>query len=160
MKTGPCLPRRSGCGSNSHPRPRPAPPRGPAGPIGRVAVDTGVTVLTYTARGSGGSGSPAHGPCSAVRSLIGDGDCFHFDHEIRMCQAPHLHGGTGGQRPEIFHPDVHMLEELVDVCHISGGLHQVLQRRPGGCEGRLEVLTHLANLCTHVTFANNIAMTV
>src|SRR5215471_15489033 len=53
-----------------------------------------------------------------------------------------------------------MLEELVDVCHIGGSLHQVLQRRPGGREGRLEVLTHLADLCAHITFANNIAMTV
>src|SRR5262245_21323120 len=44
--------------------------------------------------------------------------------------------------------------------HIGGGLHQVLQRRPGGREGHLEVLTYLANLCAHVAFANNIAMTV
>jgi hypothetical protein len=38
----------------------------------------------------------ALGPCSVVRSLIGDSDRFHFDHEIRMCQAPHLYGGTRG----------------------------------------------------------------
>ena len=32
-----------------------------------------------------------------------------------MREAAHLDGGAGRQRPEIFHPDADMLEELVDV---------------------------------------------
>jgi hypothetical protein len=42
----------------------------------------------------------------------------------------------------------------------GGGLHQVVQRRAGGREGRLKVLTHLADLRAHVAFANHIALTV
>ena len=42
-------------------------------------------------------------------------DRLDLDQRIRMREAAHLDGGAGRQRPEIFHPDADMLEELVDV---------------------------------------------
>jgi hypothetical protein len=44
-----------------------------------------------------------------------NGDRLDLDQKIRMREAANLDGGAGRQRPEIFHPDADMLEELVDV---------------------------------------------
>ena len=57
-------------------------------------------------------------------------------------------------------PDVHASEELVNVRHVRGGLHQVIQGGTGGRQGRLEVLADLADLGAHVAFADHITVTV
>src|SRR5215470_15410660 len=60
----------------------------------------------------------------ARRALLNDRNRLHFDQEIWVGQAPHFDRGTGGEGPKVLHPDVHMLEELVNVCDIRGRLHQ------------------------------------
>ena len=51
------------------------------------------------------------------RVLLSDRNGFHFDQQIWVGQAQHFDRGTGGKGPKVLHPDVNMLEELLNVRH-------------------------------------------
>ena len=65
-----------------------------------------------------------------------------------------------GSVPKVLHPDVDVLEELLDVGHVRVGLDDVCERRAGGGERGLDVLAHLAQLCPHVARADHVAFPV
>jgi hypothetical protein len=72
-------------------------------------------------------------------------------------ELAHLHRGAGGERPEVLHADVDVLEELVDVGDVSIGLHDVGQGRARRLQRGLDVLAHLAELGAHVARADHLA---
>jgi len=64
-----------------------------------------------------------------------------------MGQSAHLNGCARGQaNAEIVMPDIDVLEELIDVGDEGRGLDQIAQRRAGGFQRVLDVLTDLLAL--------------
>jgi hypothetical protein len=94
-------------------------------------------------------------------ALISHRYCLDFDEEVWVGQPPNLDRGAGRQScPKVLHADIDMLEESLDVGHICGGFHQVAQARAGGFQRGFDILTHLAKLDPHISFTNNIPLTV
>src|SRR5262249_54436795 len=71
-----------------------------------------------------------------------------------------LDGGARRQRAEVFHADVGVLEELLDVGDVGVRLHDVAQRGPGGGQRRLDVLAHLTDLRAHVAAPDRLALAI
>jgi hypothetical protein len=53
-----------------------------------------------------------------------------------------------------------MLEECLDVGHLRAGFHQVTQARTRGFRRNFDMLAQLAKLDPHISFTNNIPLTV
>src|SRR5207247_9167491 len=79
---------------------------------------------------------------------------------IWVGKAPHFDRGTGRKGPKVLHTHVNMLEELINVRHIRGRLHQIVESRPSRGECGLEIFAHLAELGAHVALPNDIALLV
>src|SRR4029453_5754022 len=96
----------------------------------------------------------------ARRALFNDRNRLHFDQQIWVGQAPHFDCGTGGKGPKVLHTDVNMLEELLNVRHIRGRLHQIVEGCPSRGECGLEVFAHLAELGAHIALPHDIPLLV
>lgn len=94
-------------------------------------------------------------------ALISHRHGLDFNQVVRVGQPPNLDRGAGRQScPKVLHADIDMLEESLDVCHICGGFHQVAQARACGFQRGFDILSHLAKLDPHISFTNNIPLTV
>jgi hypothetical protein len=94
-------------------------------------------------------------------ALIGHRHGLDFDKEVRVGQPPNLDSGAGRQsRTEVLHADIDMVEEGLDICHICGDFHQVAQAGTRGFQRGFDILAHLAKLDPHISFTNNIPLTV
>ena len=94
-------------------------------------------------------------------SGIDNGDGLDLDHEIGSGETGDADGCAGrGRHPEIAHPDIGALLELVEVGDKGVGLDDV---GPGGArrlETPVQVLERLFHLRPHVTFADAVAVDV
>src|SRR5437660_196547 len=133
---------------------RPTPPCRPAGERASGRRGRGRTGLHRAARGDE-RGSVAWRPSS-----IHHRDHLDLDEEVGVGQPADLDGGARRQRAEVFHADVGVLEELLDIGDVGVRLHDVAQRGPGGSQRRLDVLAHLTDLRAHVAAPNGVAVPV
>lgn len=75
-----------------------------------------------------------------------------------MRQPAYLDSGAGRQSDtEIFHPNIHMLEECIDVGGEGLGADEILQRRAGRRQRRLQILADLPDLGAHVADSDHLA---
>ena len=56
-----------------------------------------------------------------------------------------------------FHADINVFEIFIDVGDISVGSHEIGETCPGSFQGGLYVLQRLAQLRTHISYADNLA---
>src|SRR5262249_15369919 len=125
-----------------------------------LAAPTTIAVFFSSANAESIIVPPSNEDHRAAPSISNDRDHFDFDEQVRVREPADFHRGARRQRAEVLHPDVGVLEELLDVRDVRVGLHAIGERGASRGQRRLDVLADLTDLRAHVASPDRLALAI